>query len=321
MRYVSAAALRGWVAQSGPCCAAAIVAGVFNSLLPAGRDDAAALSLDDALQLLDAVLSKRVDAQRARLKRLLHGAELSEFETALSERCRARDVDLGAAQALLEARALCAERAAAEPGSAFAHLVAAWAANEPGADPPACALEEGGTRGFACFSIWDVDAELRSLLRQLAGMAKLRRAERPSTAANGNWGVLQALEAASVASAAKGGPALRVKVLAAAHRGPASTAPRIRPAAADSPADAAAQFDAVVAALREPGTVLCVHLRNHYALLFGARQLVEDGARELLTARRGQKPAHWVPWDELRAAMLRAPGHYAVISVSSIVSS
>lgn len=313
--HVGAAALRGWVPQTGPCCAAATVAGAFNSLLPTGRDDASALRLGDALPLLDAALSKRVDAQRARLQRLLHGADLSAFEAALSERC----VDLGAPQALLEARTLCAERAA-EPGSAFAHLTTAWAANEPGADPPACSLEEGGTRGFACFSIWDVDAELRSLLRQLAGLAKLRRAERPSTAAIGNWGILQALEAASAASAAKGGPALRVAVLAAAHRGPPSTAPRIRPAAADSPADVAAQFDAVVAALLQPDTVLCVHLRNHYALLFGARQFAEDGARELLTARRGQKPAHWVPWDELRAAMLRAPGHYAIISVS-IVSS
>jgi hypothetical protein len=77
----------------------------------------------------------------------------------------------------------------------------------------------------------------------------------------------------------------------------------------------------VVAALLQPDTVLCVHLRNHYALLFGARQLAADGARELLTARRGQKPAHWVPWDELRAALLRAPGHYAIISVSIVSSS
>ena len=322
--HVSAAAQRGWVAQSGPNCAAATVAGIINALLPGGREDTAALRLADGLALLDGALSTRLAAQRARLARLLHGAELLPFEEALVERCAAKGgVELGAPQALLEARQLCDERASAEPASAFAALSSAWAAAEPGAEPPTCKLqpqEQGGTRGFACFSIWDVDAELRRFLRLLGGVHKLRRAERPSTAIVGNWALLQALEAWSAASAARGGPALHARVLAAAHRGPASTAPRVRPTAADGPDAAAAQFTAITAAMRQPDTVLAMHGRNHYALVFASRELC-DGARELLTARKGQRPAHWVPWEELRAAMLRAPGHYAIFAATLVASS
>ena len=308
------------MAQKGPNCAAAVVAGIVNALLPGGREDAAALRLADGLALLDAALSTRLAAQRARLARLLHSAALLPFEDAIAERCAGLGIELGAPQSLLEARRLCSERRIdAEP--VFAALADAWAAAEPGAEPPTCTLrpQEGGTRGFACFSIWDVDAELRRFLRALGCVRKLRRAERPSTAAVGNATLLQALQSWSAASSARGGPKLNACVLAAAHRGPLSATPPVRPAAADAPEASAAQFDAVLAAMRDPGSVLAMHGRNHYALLFAAR-VRRDGARELLTARRGQRPAHWLPWEELRAAMLRAPGHYAIFVASRVAA-
>ena len=295
---------------------------MINALLPGGREDAAALQLADGLALLDGVLSTRLAAQRARLARLLHGAELLPFEAAIAERCAGLGIELGAPQSLLEARQLCDQRRLhAEP--VFAALADAWAAAEPGAEPPTCTprpQDEGGTRGYACFAIWDVDSELRRFMRALGGVLKLRRTERPSTAAVGNAALLRALEAWSAASLARGGPTLRARVFAAAHKGPSGAAPPVRPAAADEPEAAAAQFDAVLAAMREPGSVLAMHGRNHYALLFAAR-VRRDGARELLTARRGQRPAHWLPWEELRAAILRAPGHYAIFAASRVAAS
>lgn len=42
--HVSAAALRGWAAQTGPSCAACVVAGCVNALLANGRDDPGATS-------------------------------------------------------------------------------------------------------------------------------------------------------------------------------------------------------------------------------------------------------------------------------------
>jgi len=53
--------------------------------------------------------------------------------------------------------------------------------------------------------------------------------------------------------------------------------------------------------------VLLFHLRNHFALVFAIREWTEvaSGARrELLSARRGQRPAEWIDFREARATML-----------------
>eukprot|EP00658_Telonema_sp_P-2_P053061 TRINITY_DN41477_c0_g1_i1.p2 TRINITY_DN41477_c0_g1~~TRINITY_DN41477_c0_g1_i1.p2 ORF type:complete len:138 (-),score=20.33 TRINITY_DN41477_c0_g1_i1:17-394(-) len=58
--------------------------------------------------------------------------------------------------------------------------------------------------------------------------------------------------------------------------------------------------------------VLLFHLTNHYALIYGLREWVEpDGVivRQILTARRGQRPTVWLDWDEARAVMLKWSGY------------
>jgi hypothetical protein len=120
---------------------------------------------------------------------------------------------------LAAARALCAARAA--DGAAFAPLAGAWAQHDAAAAPEAAAAADdedasseptsaapplvatvcrlapppavgaaaaAATRGFACFSLWDTDAEVWALLRARAGVHKLRR-DKPSTSAIGNWRV------------------------------------------------------------------------------------------------------------------------------------
>lgn len=62
-------------------------------------------------------------------------------------------------------------------------------------------------------------------------------------------------------------------------------------------------------AIENPRQVLLFHLRNHYALVFGYRERVTDGAdwlatprslpagvlrREILSARKGQQPRDWI---------------------------
>jgi hypothetical protein len=124
--------------------------------------------------------------------------------------------------ALAHARSLCAARAAAgAPGAAFTALADAWAQHAAAAAPEAApaaaataaaddasaapaplvsslcrlapppadgAAAAAATRGFACFSLWDTDAEVWALLRARAGVHKLRR-DKPSTSAIGNWRV------------------------------------------------------------------------------------------------------------------------------------
>ena len=62
--------------------------------------------------------------------------------------------------------------------------------------------------------------------------------------------------------------------------------------------------------------VLLFHLKNHYALIFAIREYVEDNnnKRQLLTARRGQRPISWIDFEEARETMLRWEG-YKIIAI------
>ena len=54
-------------------------------------------------------------------------------------------------------------------------------------------------------------------------------------------------------------------------------------------------FNGFVRLLTHPTSAVILHLPNHYALVFGVR----IPERLVLTARKGQSPNNWVPWDEL----------------------
>ena len=61
-----------------------------------------------------------------------------------------------------------------------------------------------------------------------------------------------------------------------------------------------------------PDVAIVFHLKNHYALLFALREwTTRDGVRvrQLLTSRRGQKPKHWIDWEEARNIMIKWPGY------------
>jgi hypothetical protein len=111
----------------------------------------------------------------------------------------------------------------------------------------------------------------------------------------------------------------------------------IHVAPADSAADAAAHWAALRAAFCADDTALIWHGRNHYALVFALRERSASSAadkatdagaaagaaaapgdgivRELLTARKGQRPSAWVRWEEARTLMLSWDGH-AFIAVT-----
>ena len=66
------------------------------------------------------------------------------------------------------------------------------------------------------------------------------------------------------------------------------------------------------------GSAMIFHLKNHYALVHALRERTDrDGrrTREMLTARRGQRPNAWIPWEEARSTMLRWSG-YAIMQAT-----
>lgn len=69
--------------------------------------------------------------------------------------------------------------------------------------------------------------------------------------------------------------------------------------------------------------MLLFHLKNHYALVFACREWTDDRTgecvRQLLTARRGQRPVVWMDFAEAREVMLGWDG-YKMMAVSTTVS-
>jgi hypothetical protein len=78
------------------------------------------------------------------------------------------------------------------------------------------------------------------------------------------------------------------------------------------------------AAFSRQDTALLFHLKNHYALIFALRDWIvsddvctsEGGVggggrvvRQLLCARKGQRPTAWVEFEEARETMLSWEGH------------
>ena len=73
-----------------------------------------------------------------------------------------------------------------------------------------------------------------------------------------------------------------------------------------------------------PNEALVFHLKNHYALVFACREWVDERTgqcvRQLLTARRGQRPAVWMDFSEAREVMLGWDG-YKMLAISTTVTS
>merc|ERR1711879_450151 len=91
----------------------------------------------------------------------------------------------------------------------------------------------------------------------------------------------------------------------------------------DSPEAVEQQWTALKRAFSRPESVLLFHLTNHYALVYAWREwqeeeVAEDGGtsarirRQILTARKGQKPTAWLDFEEVRSIMLSWSGYHVM---------
>jgi hypothetical protein len=172
--------------------------------------------------------------------------------------------------------------------------------------------------------VWRWRRDLWEIIGKMAGLEKLRR-PRPSTAAFGNWGVAEAFRrvSASAAAAAAADPdappapsvTCRVAVGAKTKTRKDLALPLSRTYDPDVLEDEWAKFRTLFAA---DGSALVFHLKNHYSLIHALRERTDgDGTRvrEMLCARRGQRPNAWISWEEARRTMLKWSG-YAVMQAT-----
>ena len=164
---------------------------------------------------------------------------------------------------------------------------------------------------------WRWRKDLWEILRKMAGLEKLTR-PRPSTAAFGNWGVAEAFRRVSDA-AADPAPAPRVScrvVVGAKTRLRKDLPVPLARGASDEAIER--EWRRLTTLFAADGSALIFHLKNHYALVHALRERTDrDGrrTREMLTARRGQRPNAWIPWEEARSTMLRWSG-YAIMQAT-----
>ena len=96
-------------------------------------------------------------------------------------------------------------------------------------------------------------------------------------------------------------------------------APPIVVKASDGEAEIEAAWDALKLAFGKERSAMIMHHKNHYALVFALRDYCDlaDGrlVREVLTARKGQRPTAWVPYSEIHGLLAGWAG-YAIIEVS-----
>jgi hypothetical protein len=166
---------------------------------------------------------------------------------------------------------------------------------------------------------WDWKGELKGILMNMGGLMRLMDAK-PSTTAIGNWGILQCVQ--KLAQWTGLGSSLEAnlfmgkklnKMQKVAH--PLSKN--------DDSSMIGSQWAALRSAFNRSDTVLLFHLTNHYALIYAMREWNEEvkvpddrsssvfgdtvhivHRRQILTARRGQRPNAWIDFTEVRDILL-----------------
>jgi len=177
-----------------------------------------------------------------------------------------------------------------------------------------------GAKGNGKSTKWEWKRDLFEIVRNIAGLRKLL-ASKASTAAIGNWGILSGV--GRLAEWGALGTCMKADLFMGKKRLKKQNV-AVPLSKKDDAVAVQGQWDALKGMHSHPNCALVFHLKNHYALIFATREWVAPcsngvgGApvhvRQLLCARRGQRPAAWIDFDEARETMLGWEG-YKIISV------
>eukprot|EP00730_Choanoeca_flexa_P000923 TRINITY_DN10399_c1_g3_i1.p1 TRINITY_DN10399_c1_g3~~TRINITY_DN10399_c1_g3_i1.p1 ORF type:complete len:217 (+),score=52.05 TRINITY_DN10399_c1_g3_i1:826-1476(+) len=137
------------------------------------------------------------------------------------------------------------------------------------------------------------------------GLEKLQR-DRPSTGFFGNWGIVAAAKRISEWKQ------VTMHATLFMGKGVRGASIPVRLLRKDSPETVQQQWEALRNTFNKPKQVLLYHLKNHYALVYALREWQPvDGepVRQILTARKGQRPSAWIDFAEARDTMIKWSGY------------
>jgi hypothetical protein len=375
------ALLDGWATQPSPCCAAASVAGAFNSLAGLRRDGVHRVTHTDALHQYRVLLAESLfDKQRSFERRL--GAPITDLLVSIADQLKINNArsltarsgsaqfvsrrDLMAVLTVLASqhhlsKLACTADVSSESSSVtdFVSLKSIdcvvdlmladgvdltttpqleWCVMQPAiaadaliantavdGDEPEddLAVEDGSTAtsftvpaGSKSKSSWDWVGELLTIIRSIGGFNKLT-AERASTAAIGNVNLIKCVarlsDRFSNCDLAQSTLCMPIQVSARVLMGKSKKGSNIEHTLSkkDDHATIDAQWSALRSTFCRQDSVLLFHLKNHYALVFALREWRDEQGvhRQLLTARKGQRPSAWIDFAEARETMLAWEGY------------
>ena len=150
--------------------------------------------------------------------------------------------------------------------------------------------------------------QLLEILKKMGDVEKVT-AERPSTGPFGNWGIISAVTRVSEGDEKwdfKAESVLGKKMAGKAKSGYFVLSKK------DGEVERGLQWSGIRNMFGRDDSVLLSHHKNHYALIFAIREWRNgDGSwvRQMLTARKGQRPTTWVDFEEMRDCYLGWDGY------------
>ena len=154
------------------------------------------------------------------------------------------------------------------------------------------------------------------IFKKMGGLEKVRNKVKPSTAPFGNWGIIAAVR--RVSEEVEGWKFSAEAVMGVKCKGSKQGYTPL--SKADKSSDIQRQWDVLRSMLCSGSSALISHHKNHYAILFAAREWSDregQSKRQVLTARKGQRPTTWIDFDELRNVYLSWEG-YKLIRVKGV---
>lgn len=314
----------GWIKQNSPACAAASIACAYNALANVTRGTETAMTMQAALQIFISILEHRLEAAKSKLEAIF-GVDCG----ALIENVRRIGGQETEEAGKLKRRVLTAAKTLADPSEnappVFGKLAQYYAQHSDDSEEISAKEEVGDEDSptddvmerkplevaegsdVIISPIWQ--KHLVSYFEISIGLDKLKR-EKPSTAYFGNWGTVAAAKLISESRPVKiQAQALIGKVVKGSTVG-VNITPK------DNAEVVQKQWEILRTTFQRPDTVLIYHLKNHYALIFAVREwLPVEGppVRQILTARKGQRPSTWIDFDEVRQTLLKWPGYQIMV--------